>query len=413
MAVVVPLRFVRPQARYAEVIAARPYDVVSYDEAKAIANENPLSFLRIEKSEIDLPSDVSMESSEVYQKARLNLERMLEEKFMIRDAEPRFYVYRQKKGGHEQCGIVAGIHVDDYVNGRMKKHEFTRSDKERERTRHIDETNAQTGPVFVTYRSDKSINDIISEVVKAGPEYDFKAADGVSHTAWAVNDRRDTEALVALFAAVGDTYIADGHHRAAAAVSVAMDRRKSNRSHKGDEAYNYVMSVLFPDDQLRIMDYNRVVRDLHGLAKEAFVGRLSDIFEIETGFRQKSPRGHREFGMYLDGVWYRLSLKSSTSCADDAVGALDVSLLQNLVLRPILGIDDPRADQRIDFVGGIRGMEELERLVDSGSHAVAFSLYPTTLDQLMAVADSGQVMPPKSTWFEPKLMSGLFVNMID
>jgi uncharacterized protein (DUF1015 family) len=413
MAVVVPLRFVKPQEKYAGKIAARPYDVVSYEEAKTIAAENQLSFLRIEKSEIDLPSDVSMDSSEVFQKARLNLERMLEEKYLIRDDMPSFYIYCQKKGKHEQYGIVAGIHVDDYISGRMKKHEFTRSDKELERTRHIAEANAQTGPVFVTYRSRKEINDLTGKLIKNTPEYDFTADDGVSHSVWAVRDRHDMDILIMEFASVNDTYIADGHHRAASAVSVAKDRKENNGSHTGKEPYNYIMSVLFPHDQLRIMDYNRVVRDLHGLSKDEFMERLADTFDIETGYKQKSPPGHREFGMYLNGVWYRLSLKSGTLCPDDAVGALDVSILQNLVLKPILGIDDPRADRRIDFVGGIRGMAELEKLVDSGVHAVAFSLYPTTLDQLMAVADSGQVMPPKSTWFEPKLMSGLFVHLLD
>lgn len=413
MAVVVPLRFLRPQKRYARDIAARPYDVVSYEEAKAIADENPLSFLRIEKSEINLPSDVPMDSSDVYQQARLNIERMMDENYLIRDDMPRFYIYRQKKDNHEQYGIVGGVHVEDYIGGRMKKHEFTRSDKELERTRHIAEANAQTGPVFVVYRSDKSINDLISRVIRAVPEYEFVADDGVSHAVWAVADPHDMELLVERFASAGDTYIADGHHRAAAAVSVAKQRRENNSGHRGDEPYNYIMSVLFPHDQLRIMDYNRVVRDLHGLSKDAFIERLAGIFDIEAGFKQKSPARRREFGMYLDGAWYRLSPKSGTAIPDDAVGALDVSILQNLVLKPVLGIDDPRTDHRIDFVGGIRGMAGLEKLVDSGMHAVAFSLYPTTLDQLMAVADSGQVMPPKSTWFEPKLMSGLFVHILD
>lgn len=413
MAAVVPLKFLRPQKRYAGDIAARPYDVVSYDEAKAIAEANPLSFLRIEKSEINLPSDVPMDSSEVYRQARLNIERMTDEKYLVRDEKPSFYIYLQKKDSHEQYGIAGGVHVDDYTGGRMKRHEFTRSDKELERTRHIAEANAQTGPVFVVYRSDKSINDLISRIAGAAPEYDFVADDGVYHAVWAVADPRDMELLSGRFAAAGDTYIADGHHRAAAAASVAKQRREGNSGHRGDESYNYIMSVLFPHDQLRIMDYNRVVRDLKGLSKKEFIEKLAGSFVVEAGFERKSPAGHREFGMYLDGDWYRLSPKSGTALPDDAVGALDVSILQNMVLQPILGIDDPRTDQRIDFVGGIRGMAGLEKLVDSGRHAVAFSLHPTTLEQLMAVADSGQVMPPKSTWFEPKLMSGLFVHILD
>jgi uncharacterized protein (DUF1015 family) len=413
MVQVVALRLLKPLDRYAKEVAAKPYDVVNYEEGRAIAAANPLSFLRVEKSEIDLSAEIAADSDAALDQGRQNLERLIKEGIFRRDEKPCFYVYRQRLGTHEQFGLVAGIHVNDYESGYLKKHEFTRGDKELERTKHIARVNAQTGPVFVIYRSSSVINGIVARTVVSEPLYAFTADDGVSHTAWRI-DRKDAIAsLVKEFASAGSAYIADGHHRAAAATAVARMKRDANREHRGDEAYNYILSVLFPQDQLKIMDYNRVVKDLNGLTESAFMQRLSLGFTVEKGFAEKSPTVRHTFGMYLNGNWYRLALKDGGAGSRDAVASLDVSILQDLILEPILGIHDPRTDRRIDFVGGIRGMNELERLVDSGGYTVAFSLCPTTLDELMTVADAGAVMPPKSTWFEPKLRSGLFVHLLD
>ncbi len=407
------LRLLKPLDSYAKDVAAKPYDVVNYEEARAIAQANPLSFLRVEKSEIDLPPDMPTDSEAVLDRGRKNLDQFVKDGIFCRDEEPCFYVYRQRLGSHEQYGLVAGIHVADYEAGRLKKHEFTRADKELERTKHIARINAQTGPVFVIYRSSPVINDVVAKTAAGEPLYTFTADDGVSHAAWRIDGKALNELLVGEFIAAGVAYIADGHHRAAAAAAVARMKREGNLEHRGDEAYNYILSVLFPHDQLKIMDYNRVVKDLNGLTEAAFLDRLAGNFAVEKGFSAKSPSESHTFGMYLNGNWYRLALKDVAAGGNDAVASLDVSILQNTVLEPILGIHDPRADRRIDFVGGIRGMIELERLVDSGLAAVAFSLYPTSLDELMSVADAAAVMPPKSTWFEPKLRSGLFVHLLD
>jgi len=407
------LRLLKPLDRYAKDVAAKPYDVVNYEEARAIAQANPLSFLRVEKSEIDLPSDMPTDSDAVLDQGKKNLDQFARDGIFCRDEEPCFYVYRQRLGSHEQYGLVAGIHVADYEAGRLKRHEFTRGDKEQERTKHIARINAQTGPVFVIYRSSPVINDVVAKTAAGEPLYSFTADDGVSHAAWRVDGKALNELLVGEFAAAGDAYIADGHHRAAAAAAVARMKREGNPRHRGDEAYNDILSVLFPHDQLKIMDYNRVVKDLNGLTEGAFLDRLAGHFAVEKGFSAKSPSQSHTFGMYLNGTWYRLALQDASAAGKDAVASLDVSILQSTILEPILGIHDPRTDRRIDFVGGIRGMNELERLVDSGLAAVAFSLYPTSLDELMSVADAGAVMPPKSTWFEPKLRSGLFVHLLD
>lgn len=409
----VALRLLKPLDRYVKEVAAKPYDVVNYEEARAIAASNPLSFLRVEKSEIDLPPDIPADSDAALDQGKKNLDRLVKEGIYRRDEKPCFYIYRQRLGSHEQYGLVAGIHVSDYESGRLKKHEFTRDDKELERTKHIARVNAQTGPVFVIYRSSRTINDIVAKTVANKPLYTFTADDGVSHAAWRIAEESLNAILVKEFAAVGSAYIADGHHRAAAAAAVARMKREGNPQHRGDEGYNYILTVLFPHDQLKIMDYNRVVKDLNGLDEAAFLKRLGRDFVIEKGFPDKSPSRRHEFGMYLNGNWYRLVLKGSSDDDKDAVASLDVSILQDFILEPILGVHDPRSDGRIDFVGGIRGMPELERLVDSGTYAAAFSLYPATLDELMSVADSDAVMPPKSTWFEPKLRSGLFVHPVD
>jgi len=411
MARITPFRALRPDRQYAASVAAPPYDVINVEEARQIAAGNPRSFLHVEKSEIDIPGYPDVEERTVFQTALRNLERLRAEKVLIQDPAPCLYIYAQEMAGRRQYGIVAAVSVREYETGLIKKHEHTRADKERERIGHVDTVGAQTGPVFITYRQREEIDAIVSRTVLLPPEYDFVAADGIAHRVWIIADPEVIGQLTAAFAAVPTMYIADGHHRAAAAAAVAARRRERDGEPAGDRPYETFLAVLFPHDQLRIMDYNRVVKDLRGLAVDDFLAKISEHFEIMPDYPERSPRRRHEFGMYLEGMWRGLSFRKELPAADP-VRALDVSILQEYLLGPILGIADPRTDKRIDFIGGIRGMEELERLVASGSFAVAFSLCPTTLGELMAVADAGLVMPPKSTWFEPKLRSGLFVHLI-
>ena len=412
MAHITPFRALRPDRRYAEKVAAPPYDVINVEEAREMARGNPWCFLHVEKSEIDLPGYPEVEEKEVFRAAECNLVRFREERILLQDPEPRLYVYAQEMAGRCQYGIVAAVSVREYETGLIKKHEHTRADKEQERIGHVDAVGAQTGPVFIAYRQRQEIDEIVIRIVKSAPEYDFVASDAVRHRAWVVNDPAVIGKLTAAFAVVPALYIADGHHRAAAAAAVAARRREKDPRPAADRPYETFLAVLFPHDQLRIMDYNRAVRDLHGLTPDGFLSRVARCFEVSDDFHDRSPRRRREFGMYLEGKWRRLVFREELSAGGDPVASLDVSLLQEHLLGPVLGIGDPRTDRRIDFIGGIRGMEELERLVDSGRFAVAFSLYPTTLGELMAVADAGLVMPPKSTWFEPKLRSGLFIHLI-
>jgi len=411
MAHITPFRALRPDRHYAASVAAPPYDVINVEEAREIAGGNPLSFLHVEKSEIDIPEYPDVEAQAVFQTAVRNLEKLRAEKVLIQETAPCFYIYAQEMAGRRQYGIVAAVSVREYETGLIRKHEHTRADKEEERIGHVDAVGAQTGPVFITYRQREEIDAIVRHAVQMPPEYDFVAADGIGHQAWIVAAPEVIGQLTAAFAAVPAMYIADGHHRAAAAAAVAAKRRAKDRQPAADRPYETFLAVLFPHDQLRIMDYNRVVRDLQGLAGADFLAEIARHFEIMPDFPERSPRRRHEFGMYLEGKWRRLVFRKELPAADP-VRALDVSILQEYLLGPILGIADPRTDKRIDFIGGIRGMEELERLVASGNFAVAFSLCPTTLGELMAVADAGLVMPPKSTWFEPKLRSGLFVHLI-
>ncbi len=412
MSDVVPFRAVRPQKRFVEEVASCPYDVVSAQEAREMAKENPKSFLHVVRSEIDLPPDMDVYDDPVYETAKKNIDRLLSEDILFQDSRPCFYIYRQKAGKHEQYGVVAGVSVDEYVSGRIKKHELTLAAKEGDRVKHIAAVNAHTGPVLLFYRDRDSIDRIVGKIVRGRPEYDFTADDGVSHTVWVVDDKQHITALREEFLNVDSLYIADGHHRAASAAAVAGMRRAENRSHRGDEGYNYIMAVLFPHNQLRIMGYNRVVKDLRGLSEVEFMYKVGEKFLIFSNFGEKLPSRLHEFGMYLDGRWHKLAPKDDIYDKGDIVGALDVSLLQNNLLGPVLGINDPGRDGGIDFVGGSAGMGKLEELVDSGEFAVAFSLYPPTLTQMMNVADAGEVMPPKSTWFEPKLRSGIFVHLL-
>ena len=403
----------RPAAGREKDVAAPPYDVVSEAEARALVADSPWSFLHISRPEVDLPEGTDPYAAEVYAKGRENLDHMVAEGVLSRDPQPSYYVYRITMGSHVQTGLVAGASVEAYDADRIKKHEFTRPVKEDDRVRNVDTLNAQTGPVFLVYPSDDGINGILTERAASAPDMDVTAAGGVRHELWCISDEPTVQALTDAFEALPALYVADGHHRSAAGSRVAAMRREANPAHTGDESYNYFLSVIFPHDQMQILDYNRVVRDLNGLQATEFMDQVAEVFTIEASDGPAKPTGPGEFGMYLDGQWYRLSIDGARIPADDPVASLDVSLLQNNLIQPLLGIDDPRRDNRIDFVGGIRGLGELEKRVDSGDWQVAFALYPTSMEALMAVADAGEVMPPKSTWFEPKLADGLVSHVLD
>ncbi len=413
MSVIFPFRALRPRPDKAALVAAPPYDVLTVEEAKVLVRDLPLSFLHVEKSEVDVPFPTDDRDGRIFAVARRNLRRMQHQGVFVQDETPCLYLYRQTRGGHVQTGLVACVSVEEYEEGLIRRHEETRADKQEERTRHVETVGAHTGPVFLTYRGRDEIRRLVAGHAEAPPECAFVADDGVGHAVWAIRDPGAVAALVQAFAAVDALYIADGHHRAAAAAAVAKRRQESDPEQSGDAPCNRFLAVLVPHDEVRILDYNRVVRDLNGQEADLFVRRVGERFEVTPGFARKSPEGPRTFGMYLRGAWHRLAVKEGGIEPDDPVARLDVSILQNRLLEPILGIQDPRTDSRIHFVGGSRGMEELERLVDTGGFAVAFSLFPPSLDDLMAVADAQRMMPPKSTWFEPKLRSGLFVHLID
>ena len=413
MAVFRPFKALRPTKEYASRVAALPYDVMNSEEAKKMVKGNPYSFLHIDKAEIDLPDGTYLYSDEVYEKAKENLKNAEAQGVMVNDATPCFYVYRQIMNGRAQTGLVGCAWVDDYIENRIKKHELTRADKEADRIRHVDTCNANTGPIFLCYKGQEEISAIIEKYKSNEPEYDFITEDGISNTVWVIDNTDDCRTLSQLLANAGDFYIADGHHRCASAVNVAKKRRECNPCFNGTEEFNYFLAVLFPADELEIMDYNRVVKDLNGNSTEEFVEKISDKFTIEDAPEDKQyhPEEKHTFGMYLDGKWYKLTAKQGTFDEANPVEQLDVSILQKNLLTPVLNIGDPRTDKRIDFIGGIRGLGELERLVNGG-FKVAFSMYPTTLEDLMAIADANMIMPPKSTWFEPKLLSGLFIHKL-
>jgi len=412
MPLIRPFRGLRPQPHTAADVAAPPYDVLSSSEARQRAAGRPHSFLHISKAEIDLPEGTNPFDAQVYAKAAENLSRLRAEGVLVQDPTPCYYVYRMTMGNHVQTGLAAAASVAAYNQNRIKKHEFTRPDKEDDRVRQIDALNAQTGPVLLAYRAESEVDAILARTAAGAPKLDA-TVDGVRHQLWTMSDGGDVSRLSDLFDAMDAIYVADGHHRSAAAARVAAMRAQANPAHTGEEAYNYFLTVVFPHDQMEIIDYNRVVRDLNGLDEDVFLARLAEAFWIEPKAAAVKPGGAGEFGMYLPGRWFRLKIKPELIPADDAVGRLDVSLLAGNLIEPVLGISDPRRDKRIDFVGGIRGLEELERRVDSGEKAVAFALFPTSMDDLMAVADSGAVMPPKSTWFEPKLADGLVSHLLD
>ena len=411
MAIVRPFRAVRPAKKYGGQVISLPYDVMNREEAAKMAEGNPYSFLHICRSEIDLPHVENPYSEPVYAKAKKNIDDLLADGILIRDDEPMLYIYKQVMDGRAQVGIVGCVSIDEYLNDTIKKHEFTRVEKEIDRINHFDVCNTNTEPVFLTYRGDKRLRTLIEGWMGGhAPEYDFTTKDGIGHTLWAITDRRVVDSLVSLFDEIDFLYIADGHHRSASAVKVGQKRRKEHPDYTGNEEFNFFMAVIFPDADLKIFDYNRVVKDLNGLSTEEFLSKISEKFTVEPAANSPyRPEAKHTFGMYLSGKWYKLTAKPEIVCDEDVIRCLDVSILQENLLEPILGIRDPRTDKRIDFVGGIRGLGELERRV-ALDMTVAFALYPVSISDLIAVADKGMVMPPKSTWFEPKLGSGLFMH---
>lgn len=413
MTLIRPFTGLRPAPGRAQEVIAPPYDVLSSDEARSRAAGKPWSFLHISKAEVDLPPGTDPYAPTVYAKARENFDRMLAQAVLLRDPEPFYYLYRLVMGTHSQVGLVAAASVTAYESGRIRRHEFTRPDKEDDRVRQIDMLNAQTGPVFLTYRHAAEVDALVTHLTAETPEVDVTADDGVRHSLWVARERSTIEALTRAFEGRERLYIADGHHRCAAAARVAATRRAADPRRLGNEAYDYFLAVMFPDNQVQILAYNRVVKDLRGLSHEQFLAHVGAVFEVTPAALPVKPAGAGEFGMYLAGQWYRLRIRPERIPRADPVRRLDVSLLQESLLDPILGIGDPRRDQRVDFVGGVRGLAELERRVKSGEMAAAFSLFPTSLADLMAVADAGGVMPPKSTWFEPKLADGLVSHILD
>ena len=410
---ITPFQSVRPNSSLADRIAALPYDVYNREEACIEVKKEPLSFLKIDRAETQFDNSVDTYDDRVYEKARETLDEMIADGSFLMDEKPCFYVYELTMNGRSQTGIVACSSIDDYVNGTIRKHENTREEKEIDRINHVDRTNAQTGPIFLVYRSVEEINRIIRKEKEKTPVYDFTSPDGITHRAWVISDSNVIEKMEQAFAAVPTTYIADGHHRCASAVKVGLKRRKEHPDYTGQEEFNHFLSVLFPDDQLYIMPYNRVVKDLAGMKKEEFLEAvLKAGFTVSyLGDTPFAPEEKGTFGMYLNDGWYRLTADKSL-VVNDPVEGLDVSILQNNLLRPILKIADPRTDKRIDFVGGIRGLSELEKRVAEDC-TVAFSMYATSIQELLDVADAGLLMPPKSTWFEPKLRSGLFIHRLD
>ena len=410
MAEIRAFRGIRPAAGKEADIAALPYDVYNREEARKAVEGRPLSFLRIDRAETQLPENVDIYAPEVYQKAKELLWGMVESGDFVQDATPCYYLYELTMNGRSQTGIVACASIDDYLNGVIKKHENTRREKEEDRVRHVDICDAQTGPIFLAYRKQESLKKIVSEVKVSEPLFDFTSEDGIRHRGWKISDTEKISAIYETFHQMNALYIADGHHRAASAVRVGLKRREEHPTYTGEEEFNYFLSVIFPDDELMIMDYNRVVRDLNGLTPEAFLGAIKKVFAVEPLPGAEHPKKKGQVTLFLDDSWYLLTLKPEYENPDPVEG-LDVSILQKQILEPVLGIQDPKTDRRIDFVGGIRGLSELERRVHTDMKA-AFAMYPTSIGELFAVADAGLLMPPKSTWFEPKLRSGLFIHAL-
>ncbi len=413
MATLRPFKAYRPKPDLAAEVAAKPYDVLNSDEAREEVKGHPLSFLHIGKPEVDLDPSIDLHDAAVYEKGRDNLQTLITDGVLVEDQSPCLYLYAQTMGEHTQYGLVGCAAVEEYWDDTIKKHEYARKDKEEDRCNHVRVTNAHTGPIFLTYPDSDAVDAIVDGVRAAPPVTDHVAADGIRHQTWVISDTQVIDQLTALFGDIPSLYVADGHHRSAAAAIVGRERAKANPDHRGDEEYNFFLAVYFPAGQLRIMDYNRVVKDLNGLSEEAFFEKLNAQFTVTPADGQVRPDAKGSFGLYMDKRWYHVRANETLISNPDPVQRLDVAILQNQVLSPVLGIQDPRTDKRIDFVGGIRGLDELERRVDSGEMKLAISMFPTSIEELMAIADAGQVMPPKSTWFEPKLRDGLFVHFLD
>lgn len=412
MAVVVKaFKGIRPVEELASKIAALPYDVMNSEEAREMVKGNPHSFLHVDRAEIDLDPSVDVHDKKVYEKARANLDKMISDGEYIQDNQPCLYIYRQIMNGRAQTGLVFCASIDDYINNNIKKHEFTRADKELDRINHVDYCDANTGPIFLTYKEDDVASEVIKAWCKRKPIYDFTSEDGISHIVWVIDNEIIVNEIIALFKDVNAFYIADGHHRSASAVKVGLKRREANPNYTGEEEFNYFLAVAFPDNDLMVMDYNRVVKDTNGLTKEQLMERLKEKFVVTKSDVQVKPSKKHTFGMFIDEEWYLLEAREGIYNKEDPIDSLDVAILQNNILTPILGIEDVRTSDRIDFIGGIRGINELERRVHKDMK-IAFSMYPTEVSDIMNVADIGEVMPPKSTWFEPKLRSGLFVHKL-
>lgn len=414
MAIIKAFKGWRPVSGKVSQVASRPYDVLNSAEAKAEATGNAWSFLRVVKPEIDLPEDTDHYSPQVYEKGRDNFQQLIKDGIFFQDESECLYIYAQEMHGQKQYGIVAAASVDDYLNDVIKKHELTRPVKEEDRKNHVRVSNMNAEPVFFAYPKVNRLDEIVAGVVQVGPDYDFVTDDGIGHSFWVVSDANVVAEIIAEFGKLPATYVADGHHRTAAAALVGQELRDANLNHTGDEAYNFFLAVHFPDDQLRIIDYNRVVKDLNGMSQEALLSALEKDFIVEhKGSDTFKPEALHVMGMYLDHQWYSLTAREGTFDDQDPIGVLDVTILSNSILEPFFGIKDLRTDKRIDFVGGIRGLGELEDRVNSGEMKVAFALYPVTMQQLIDIADTGNIMPPKTTWFEPKLRSGLVVHSLD
>jgi uncharacterized protein (DUF1015 family) len=412
MSTLKPFKGCRPLLEHAAEVASKPYDVLNSEEARQEAKGHPLSFLHVGKPEIDLDPSINLYDVRVYEKAKENLQKYIEDGIFQQDPQPYLYLYSQTMGTHTQYGIVGCVSVQEYLDNIIKKHELTRKDKEDDRTNHVKYTNGHTGPIFLTYKSRSDVDSIVAKIASTKPVNDFVASDGIHHRFWVITDQVIIKEVTNIFKHTQYLYIADGHHRAASAARVGVELAGNNPNHNGNEEYNYFLAVLFPHDQLKIMDYNRVVKTLNNLTPEEFINEVKKKFEIREASGQAKPKQKGEFGMYLQKKWYYLRVKAEVANSGDIIDKLDVSVLQNHVLQPLLGIDDPRMSKQIDFVGGIRGLGELEKRVDSGEMAAAFALYPTSIEELMSIADAGKIMPPKSTWFEPKLSDGLVIHFL-
>ncbi|MDX9790181.1 MAG: DUF1015 family protein [Candidatus Kapaibacterium sp.] len=413
MAVFKPFKAWRPEANKAALVASKPYDVLNSDEARIEAGTNAISFLHVGKPEIDLDPSLDIHDAKVYQKGKENLMNLIDSGILKEDPDRYFYIYAQTMNGRTQYGLVGCAAVEDYWNDIIKKHEKTRADKEEDRSNHVRVTNAHTGPIFLTYPDDEVVNSEVDRITQSEPEIDFVAADGIRHQCWVIKEQNIIRTIEKSLSEVPNFYVADGHHRSAAAAIVGRERQLANPSHKGDEEYNYFLAVLFPASHLYIMDYNRLVKDLNGNSEPEFFEKLSKYYSVERVNSQHKPTQKGEIGLYINKSWYKLNLHPEFANNPDPVESLDVAILQKYILDGILGIEDPRRSTRVDFVGGIRGLGELEKRVDSGEMVLAFSMFPTSIQELIDIADAGQIMPPKSTWFEPKLRDGMFVHFLD